>query len=69
MAKAKSDEKAAPKGGTSSKTASSPQSRRDKLASLESRAEEGPAQPDYPAAGDLHRARVGAVGLPGLPLR
>ena len=35
MAKAKSDEKAAPKGGTSSKTASSPQSRRDKLASLE----------------------------------
>jgi hypothetical protein len=36
VAKAKSDEKAAPKGGTASKTASSPQSRRDKLASLES---------------------------------
>lgn len=35
MAKANSDEKAAPKGGTSSKTTSSPQSRRDKLASLE----------------------------------
>jgi Protein of unknown function (DUF3105) len=35
VAKAKSDEKAAPKGGTSGKTASSPQSRRDKLASLE----------------------------------
>lgn len=35
MAKAKSDEKAAPKGGNSSKTAFAPQSRRDKLASLE----------------------------------
>jgi hypothetical protein len=35
VAKAKSDEKAAPKAGTSAKTASSPQSRRDKLASLE----------------------------------
>ena len=35
MAKAKSEEKATPKGGTSSRTASSPQSRRDKLASLE----------------------------------
>jgi hypothetical protein len=35
VAKANSDEKAAPKGGTSSKTASGPQSRRDKLASLE----------------------------------
>jgi hypothetical protein len=35
VAKAKSDEKAAPKAGTSGKTASSPQSRRDKLASLE----------------------------------
>jgi hypothetical protein len=30
VAKAKSDEKAAPKAGTSAKTASSPQSRRDK---------------------------------------
>ncbi|HTF41597.1 MAG TPA: DUF3105 domain-containing protein [Propionibacteriaceae bacterium] len=35
MAKANSDEKAAPKGGTSSRTASAPQSRRDRLASLE----------------------------------
>jgi hypothetical protein len=35
VAKAKSEEKATPKGGTSSRTASSPQSRRDKLASLE----------------------------------
>jgi Protein of unknown function (DUF3105) len=35
VAKAKSEEKAPPKGGPSSRTASSPQSRRDKLASLE----------------------------------
>ena len=35
MAKAKSDEKAAPNGATSRKTTSSPQSRRDKLASFE----------------------------------
>jgi Protein of unknown function (DUF3105) len=35
VAKAKSDEKAAPKGGASAKTPSSPQSRRDKLASFE----------------------------------
>jgi hypothetical protein len=35
VAKAKSEEKAPPKGGTFGKTASSPQSRRDKLASLE----------------------------------
>jgi hypothetical protein len=35
VAKANSDEKAAPKGGTSRATASGPQSRRDKLASLE----------------------------------
>ncbi|MGH3337445.1 MAG: hypothetical protein ACRDPL_01265, partial [Propionibacteriaceae bacterium] len=36
MAKAKSEEKTAPKGGTSRRATSSPQSRRDKLASLES---------------------------------
>jgi hypothetical protein len=35
VAKAKSDEKATPKGGGSTKTTSSPQSRRDKLASFE----------------------------------
>jgi hypothetical protein len=35
VAKAKSDEKAAPKGGASTKPPSSPQSRRDKLASFE----------------------------------
>ena len=35
MAKAKSEEKVAPKSGASAKSGSPPQSRRDKLASLE----------------------------------
>ena len=69
VAKAKSDDKAAPNGDASTKGPSSAQSRRDRLASLETARKKEQRTPHHPTIGDLPGIGDRAVGLSGLSLR
>ena len=68
MAKAKSDDKAAPNGDASTKGPSSAQSRRDNLPRWRPRARRT-TNPHHPTVGDLPGTGDRAAGLSGLSLR